>query len=179
MFLSAQSQMWIFAAYELLRTWRQRAKDVIKLHKSGGLNLKIRALEREVGYTHIGRELRATQLRHVLKEPMLVDKISEDLCSTYIPFSRIEFVRIALAKHEIRGNHKSIAHAPGYGRINPRCGSLEYELEKGGVILDYISRRDIANELRGISDRSSVPSEADLASFDASMNPPANPFEET
>src|SRR5690349_19058939 len=27
-FVSAQSQMWIFAAYEALRTWRQRAKDV-------------------------------------------------------------------------------------------------------------------------------------------------------
>ena len=30
MFVSAQSQMWIFAAYELMRTWRQRAKDMIK-----------------------------------------------------------------------------------------------------------------------------------------------------
>ena len=30
MFVSAQSQMWIFAAYELLRTWRERSKDVIK-----------------------------------------------------------------------------------------------------------------------------------------------------
>ena len=30
MFLNAQSQMWIFAAYELLRTRRARAKDVIK-----------------------------------------------------------------------------------------------------------------------------------------------------
>src|SRR4051812_45373896 len=26
-FLSAISQMWIFAAYELLRTWRQRTKE--------------------------------------------------------------------------------------------------------------------------------------------------------
>jgi len=26
-FVSAQSQMWIFAAYELMRTWRQRATD--------------------------------------------------------------------------------------------------------------------------------------------------------
>src|SRR5258707_6552534 len=28
-FLLAQSQMWIFAAYELTRTWRQNAKNVI------------------------------------------------------------------------------------------------------------------------------------------------------
>src|SRR5262249_7981770 len=41
MFLSAQSQMWIFAAYELMRTWRERATDVLNLHKNGGLKLKI------------------------------------------------------------------------------------------------------------------------------------------
>jgi hypothetical protein len=33
-FLSAQSQMWMFAVYELLRTWRERAKDAIKLADS-------------------------------------------------------------------------------------------------------------------------------------------------
>ena len=37
-FVSAQSQMWIFAAYELLRTWRQRAKDFRKLASNGGLS---------------------------------------------------------------------------------------------------------------------------------------------
>jgi len=29
-FLSAQTQMWIFAVYELLRTWLEQAKDIIK-----------------------------------------------------------------------------------------------------------------------------------------------------
>src|SRR6266704_2447173 len=46
MFLSAQSQMWIFAAYELMRTWRERIRDVLVLHKNGGLKLKIDALKR-------------------------------------------------------------------------------------------------------------------------------------
>jgi hypothetical protein len=36
-FLSAQSQMWIFAAYELFRTWRQRVADLIKWSESSGL----------------------------------------------------------------------------------------------------------------------------------------------
>ena len=40
MFLNAQSQMWIFAAYELLRTWRARAKDIIKWPENGGLETK-------------------------------------------------------------------------------------------------------------------------------------------
>ena len=33
MFVSALSQMWVFAAYELLRTWRQRAREIMKWGK--------------------------------------------------------------------------------------------------------------------------------------------------
>jgi hypothetical protein len=33
MFVSALSQMWMFALYELLRTWRQRARDVLRWAK--------------------------------------------------------------------------------------------------------------------------------------------------
>jgi hypothetical protein len=42
-FLSAQSQMWIFAVYELLRTWRERARDAVQLFEHGGLRHKIDA----------------------------------------------------------------------------------------------------------------------------------------
>lgn len=34
--LGALSPMWIFAAYELFRTWRQRCDDVIKLAENSG-----------------------------------------------------------------------------------------------------------------------------------------------
>src|SRR5688500_9927863 len=30
LFVSALSQMWVFATYELLRTWRQRVRDVLR-----------------------------------------------------------------------------------------------------------------------------------------------------
>jgi len=36
--LGALSLMWIYAAYELLRAWRQRCEEVIKLAESGGLD---------------------------------------------------------------------------------------------------------------------------------------------
>ncbi|MQB07297.1 hypothetical protein DXT91_24790 [Agrobacterium tumefaciens] len=36
--LSALSPMWIYAAYGLQRTWRQRCEEVIKLAESGGLD---------------------------------------------------------------------------------------------------------------------------------------------
>ena len=179
-FLSAQSQMWVFAAYEILRTWRERAKDVLNLYNNGGnggVKQKIDALEKELGYLHVGRKLRADQLRQVLDDPTIIDKIKGDIRTTHIPFARIEYIRVALAKHEVRGNKKSIAYAPGYGRINRWCGSLDYQLENGGAIMGYISRRDIADELRAISDRSRPPTDEDLASFDEFMKgPPANPF---
>ena len=40
-FISAQSQMWIFAAYELLRTWQQRAKEMEKWADNGGFQNKL------------------------------------------------------------------------------------------------------------------------------------------
>jgi hypothetical protein len=38
-FLSAQSQMWIFAAYELLRTWRQRVREIIQWSEQKALEV--------------------------------------------------------------------------------------------------------------------------------------------
>ena len=73
MFLNAQSQMWIFAAYEVMRTWRQRAKDVIKWHANGGLQLKLTALEEDQGFHHPGNASRAAMLRNVIADPGLVE----------------------------------------------------------------------------------------------------------
>ena len=177
MFLSEQSQMWIFAAYEILRTWRERATDMVKWHENGGLEQKVAALEKDIGYVHPGRQVRADMLHKVIGDPAIIEKIKTDLRATIIPFTRIEFIRVALAKHEIRGKKKSIAYAPGYGRINQWCGSLDYQLENGGAILGNISRRDIADELRAIADRGNLPSDEDLASFHEFMKgPPVYPF---
>jgi hypothetical protein len=177
LFLSAQSQMWIFAAYELLRTWRQRAKDVLKWSENGGLEQKIKALERKLGYYHVGRKIRADQLRLVRDDPTMITKIKVDLRITHIPFGNLEHIRVALAKHEVRGEQKSIAYAPGFGRIDQWCGSLGYELEfRHGSLAGTVSRRDIAEGLRAIADRSSAPTDEDLASFDECMRgPPSLP----
>jgi hypothetical protein len=169
-FLSAMSQMWIFAAYELLRTWRQRAKEVLKLVQSGGLAQKVEALERSAGKFHV-----ALQFRRALNDPNIGGKISDDLRAIHIPMSRLEHLRIALAKHEVRGQKNSIAFHPGYGRINMWCGSLDYEIVSGNVVLDVVSRRDVADALRGTADHSSLPSEEHLKSFDTYMKGPRVP----
>lgn len=179
MFLSAQSQMWIFAAYELMRTWQERAAEIIKLHQNGGLQHKIAHLEKETGYLHVGRTTRAAQLREVLADPSIVEKIKLDLRVVHIPFSRLSFIRVALAKHQVQGRRNSIAYAPGYGRINQWCGSLDYQLERGRVILGNISRRDIADELRALSSNRDKPqTDEEIASFNEFMKglPDENPF---
>ena len=171
--LSALSPMWIYAAYELLRTWRQRCEEVIKLADNAGFDLKGASLERDLGYRHYDRELRAQQLRDAQERPELVEQMRTDLRRTEIGFTRLEFIRVALAKHEVskKGNKKPIAFAPGLARPNRYCGSMEYELSNGGAIIDYVTRRDIAEAIRFIPEAQN-PSDEELASFRAYMSPP-------
>jgi hypothetical protein len=175
-FVSAQSQMWIFAAYELLRTWRGRAKDAIKWADNGGLPAKIADLGKDVGFLHTGRLMRAAQLERLQAEPARLDKLREDLRRVHIPYERMHFLRIALAKHEVSGRKNTIAHAPGYGRINMWSGAIDFELSNGRYILGNINRRDIANDIRSIALLETPPSLDDIASFDAFMKgPPDDP----
>lgn len=171
--LGALSPMWIYAAYELLRTWRQRCEEVIKLAENSGIDLKAAHLERDLGYRHYDRELRAQQLRDALERPELVEHMSVDLRRTEMGFTTLEFIRVALAKHEVskKGNKKPIAFAPGLTRLNRWCGSMEYELSNGGAIIGSVTRRDIAETIRFIP-ATENPSDENLASFRTYMNPP-------
>jgi hypothetical protein len=169
-FLSAQTQMWIFAAYELLRTWRARAKNVMDLSKNGGLTQKAEALARKLPFQHPARQMRAEQLRRLIREPALIEGVALDLRRTHMLFSQLDHVRVALAKHEVGGKRNSVAHAPGLALFNRWNGSLEYEIGYEGAILGTLSRRDIAESLRALADVSNPPSDEDLASFDEFMN---------
>ncbi len=177
-FLSAQSQMWIFAAYEIMRTWRQRTKDMIKWYDNGGLETKIEALEEDLGYKHFGRSIRASQIKKVLEDSSLIKQMRDDRRLTHMLYARLEVVRISLAKHELRGRGNSVALTPGYGRINQWCGSLDYELENGQHSMGYVNRRDIADDIRGLLSADGPPTDDEIASFDEYMRgPPKPPFE--
>src|SRR6266481_5950597 len=170
-FLSAQSQMWIFAAYEIMRTWRERADSTIKWAENGILESRLQALEKEIGYVHFGRQFRAAQIKKVLADPSIIDCLRDDLRRIHIPFSRMEAIRVSIAKHEVKGRKNSVALRPGYGRINQWSGSLDYELENGAYSMGYISRRDIADEIRALFD-SSPPTDTTISEFDAYMRGP-------
>ena len=170
-FVSAQSQMWIFAVYELLRTWRKRASDIRKWVENGGLEMKLAALREDRGFLHFGRKIRANQIERVLEEPNSIELIGDDLKRVQMTFVRLEAIRVSLAKHEVRRQKNSVALNPGYGRINQWCGALDYEIEVGGDSLGMINRRDIAEEIRALPDKE-TPSEDDLARFEAFMRGP-------
>lgn len=182
-FLSAQSQMWIFAIYELLRTWQERCKNIVKWAENGGLQHKLEALRaRDNGVEHFGRDNQIRQLESVIADPSLVTCIKNELRHLHIPFTRLEFIRVAIAKHEVSGKAKTPALMPGYGRINMWCGSLDYQIDSGPCILDVINRRDIADSIRAIDCTAAPPTDEVLKRFDDFMSgkdrpPPDDLFE--
>ena len=151
-FISAQTQMWLFAAYELLRTWREWVKDVVRWSEDGGLEMKARALEKELSFLHPGRKTRAAQLRRVIADPSLVDAIKGDIHRTHILFTQLEHVRVAIAKHEVSGKPKQVAYAPGFGTFHRWNGSLEYELGFEGAVMGMFNRRDVGEAMRALTD---------------------------
>lgn len=171
-FLSAQSQMWIFAAYELLRTWRQRTREMIKWYENAGLELKLKAIERDLGFQHFGRSYRADQIRAVIEDPSLVDRMHDDRRRTHMLFARLEAIRVSLAKHEMRGLRNSIARTPGYGRINMFCGSLDFELENDQYSMGYVNRRDISDDIRALFQMDALPTDEEIGSFEAYLRGP-------
>ncbi len=176
-FLNAQSQMWIFAVYELIRTWEERAKDIIKWAKNGGLQHKLTHLQSEqIGFLHFGHEIHIDQLKAVIADPQIVHLIEGQLKHIHFQFVRLTYIRVSLAKHQVSGKARSIALNPGYGRINMWCGSLDYAMENARIQLGTISRRDIADALRALRLDEEPPSAGDLHSFDEFMKtmPPAD-----
>lgn len=169
-FLSAQSQMWLFAAYELLRTWHQRAREMVKWANNGGLELKLKALkENDPGYLHFGRQVRIRQLELVLEDPSIIAMIKTDIRHLHIPYVRLEYLRVSLAKHEVSGRNGSAALMPGYGRINSWCGSIDYEIENGQYSMGFISRRDVADSIRALDLTTEPPTADALQDFDDYM----------
>ena len=171
-FLNAQSQMWILSAYELLRTWRESIKDILKLHKNGGLPNKIASLKaQELADSNIGVLSRIEQLEQVLAKPELVDVMKAHLDHTYMSFTMLEFLRVNLAKNTTRKKPNLIPMLP-HGRINKECGSLDFQLAVGISILGEMNRRDVADSIRGLDLSAPVPTEDDHKSFEAWIRGP-------
>ena len=170
-FLLAQSQMWIFAVYELLRTWDQRVRDILKWHTNSGLEAKLKYLKEQSGRdSRHGVTIRIEQIEKVLSGEVPVNEVDAHRRHLHRQFKRLEWLRVSLAKHEISGSPNIPARTPGYGRINQGCGSLDFELENGKYVMGYVNRREIADGLRCLDLTLPAPSKKDLDSYDRFMS---------
>ncbi|WP_196363255.1 MULTISPECIES: hypothetical protein [Pseudomonas syringae group genomosp. 2] len=167
-FLSAQSQMWIFSVYEVMRTWRQKAKDFVHTDQNSGLRQKLDNLKRDRGYVNYTALQKAAEVQALIDDPRLVKALEDDLARTSFLFIRLETLRIALAKHEVRKRPNAMMVGSNVGYMNRECGSLEYQMNSGMMIQGNISRRDIADGVRAIPEFA-VPTADEVKSYDQFM----------
>lgn len=159
--LSALSQMWIFSVYEFLRTWRQRAKDIIETAE------KIAAIDQEGRPAAVLEVVEAAKAkeRMVRGAPTwhsqhLENADNNEFVSSlrkYRDFSEpifrdAEALRVTLAKHEVPKTRGLVAEAPGYGRMNHLTGSMYWFVTLKDESQIQIDRRKLGNALFGIQE---------------------------
>ncbi len=139
-FVSALSQMWIFAVYELLRTWRQRVKDLKRDAQKPPAAITARSRHSGIYYDE--------QLAKLRKQPKYGSELDKAMNRMEPLFRRIEALRMNLAKHEVPKMKSVPAMAPGYGRIDGMDGSISWQIDLGNNTVDLVSRRSLSNQLR-------------------------------
>lgn len=160
--LSAWSQMWVFAFFELMRTWKVLVDDNLKFARAivraktedarrSVIDKKVAENDRASRLTIDFGAYRRAAMRGVIDFPVEnIRAFEESLEYTKGLRRMLAEVRTSLAKHEIAGV-KAYAPSPGYGLISPINGSIGwrivYEEPRSEAI---ISRRDIANECRAM-----------------------------
>ena len=166
MLLSALSQFWIFGVYELLRTWRQRAKELLDFYKKLSeigdgpkatdrkKELKIlyqpRAIPSKVSQDFVD-VIYGKELERIETDRDFVKALQISLDRVTLRFRRLEALRITLAKHEIKGERGLRACAPGYARIDHITNSLCWMVEYKDGSSEIISRQSIVKELESIA----------------------------
>lgn len=157
-FVSAISQLWVFGLYELLRTWRQRADEVLvfatKVSRTSGSNrrklLAVKKRQLVVSSTEpLSGRYRWSQFRKTATNTNYARKLREAIDRYELIFRRLEALRVSLAKHELPKQHGMPAipaMMPGYGRIDEGTGSIRWEYVLQGREVDVLTRRGIAEQ---------------------------------
>jgi hypothetical protein len=159
--LSALSQMWCFSLYEFLRTWRQRAGELVTIATAYN---KLPHTEKE---TYLASEVTKAKLRnkhaHILPSTFSdhVAKLSDfDFYksleiyrdATEEIFREVEALRVTLAKHEVPKTKGMFAEAPGYCRMSYKDGSVYWPIVLKNDELLMVNRRELADAFMGIED---------------------------
>jgi hypothetical protein len=155
--LSAVSQMWVFALYEFLRTWMQRASKLIGYFEK--LAAQKTPEEREAYMQKITDEAKE-RAKHIRIAPQFytvhvgrvgnsdfIKGIREYRDEIKHLFRSVEAIRLPLAKHEMAGSksEKFMAEAPGYGRVDTQTGSMYWQINLPDGYVDVINRHNLAD----------------------------------
>ena len=148
--VSALSQMWIFALYELIRLWRQRWNYLAKQRANGMLKqVAEQTMTRAEAQKNTALLIRAHQARSVLDDPTLLERVTEQFATLQPVWTHVEALRMNLAKHGAPGGQSTIVPMmPGHGRIDFYCGALNYDVVDRSGTYTTFNRRDIADALR-------------------------------
>jgi hypothetical protein len=135
--------MWIFSVYELLRTWRQAVRDIMKEAARPGPA----AADQEGGLRELATASRDSNIERGWNDPAFIEDLERAKNRVDPVFRRVEALRMNLAKHEVKGQ-KQLAVGPGYARLDESTGSLIWMVDLGDNNCDMFYRRDFADELR-------------------------------
>jgi|SRR3990167_3891350 len=153
-FVSALSQLWIFGLYELLRTWRQRARRVVAFAEELQ-RLSVEEREKRIAAEKASIEnasgwnewasIHWASFEKAARDPTYAESIRTAVDRTERLFRRIEALRVSLAKHEVPRSKGSFAMAPGYGRIDMTTGSIYWQIVLQGKEVDLVSRQAVSD----------------------------------
>jgi hypothetical protein len=154
MALNGVSQMWLFALYEFLRTWRQRATQLLQL---ADLYAKTKPIKQKAFLAKTLSDAKGKE-KHIFSGASFyshhISKIADvDFVASIKAyydktdgwFGFIEELRMNLAKHEVPKARGMVAEMPGYARIDLVRGTLYWQFidTQGG--LQKLDRREAAN----------------------------------
>jgi hypothetical protein len=157
--LMALSQMWVFAVYEFLRTWRQRAGQLMQYEDNYNkltTQPKRDAYLKEIVDRAKDKARHATQApalypEHVAKiaDPEFMKSVSAYKNKTADLFRELSAVRMPAAKHELPGNKGLLADTPGIGLPDRLTGTICWPVLLGDKNT-VIRRRDLADKFLGL-----------------------------
>jgi hypothetical protein len=148
LFVSALSQMWIFAVYELVRTWRQRVRELMDIAKTKKTPKDIQTPNAPLNFN---KRIRDKAIQRALNTPGYADTLQKHFEAMEPVFRGCEAIRITLAKHEVPKTKGMAPPSPGYARINMYCGAMDFEVVYKDGSFEFINRRDIAEAIRRIN----------------------------
>ncbi|MGB5086079.1 MAG: hypothetical protein WBO09_16100 [Methylocystis silviterrae] len=156
--LSALSQMWVFSLYEFLRTWRQRARAIVRIHQAGYelseekrddyFKQQVESAKAKEGHVKFALALPSDFVAKASDEEF-IRSVENYRDKTEGLFHEAEALRVTLAKHEIPKTKGFVAEAPGYGRMEYLNGSMYWFIVLNDGSQLKVCRRELADMFFG------------------------------